>query len=164
MGGIKDSSGAPIQQERPDSTGRPGVRMRKLVMVVIALVSSAAVAQDAESPLAGRWLGRIEYVSSVDPVAHSEQVTAFTVDREGRIEGRSLNGCRFAGTAKARAAEPVADLDVAFEGCRYLLMNRPFKGQMLWDARSRTAQLDLRREDPAGEQVALYQVRGIVVP
>lgn len=138
--------------------------MRNLVMVLCLASTAAAVAQDADSPLAGRWLGRIEYVSSVDPVARSEQVTAFTVDRAGRVDGRSLNGCRFTGTAKARSTEAVADLDVAFEGCRYLLMNRPFRGQMVWDAQTRVARLDLHREDAAGEQVALYQVRGFVVP
>ncbi len=137
--------------------------MRNLVLS-LCLASSAVLAQDGDSPLAGRWLGRIEYASSVDPVAYSEQVTAFTVDQAGRVEGRSLNGCRFTGTAKARQTEAVADLDVAFEGCRYLLMNRPFRGQMTWDSRTRAALLDLRREDGEGEQIALYQVRGVVVP
>ncbi len=141
--------------------------MRKFVAAIaVAGFSVAAAADEAATALTGTWLGRIEYASSADPMAHSEQLTAFTIDREGRIEGYSLaNGCAFSGKAKPGSAPREAELKVSFSGCRYLLLNRSsFTGSMKWDGRSQSARLDLQREDPAGEQVALYQITGFVVP
>jgi hypothetical protein len=67
--------------------------------------------------------------STSDPAAHTVTNLNIVIDPRGRVVGASVeNGCRMLGIAAPRMTPTIVKLDVTLRDCRYVGLNRTYKG------------------------------------
>lgn len=122
--------------------------MRHRLFLTIALATTTAFAQNYTSPY-GEWRGQAQYqafVKSVsDPAAHTVTNLTMSIDPRGKVVGASTeNGCRMLGIAAPGVTSMSVKLEVTLQDCRYVGLNRTYKGHLTVNSKEGYAALSLQ--------------------